>query len=162
MNDQALAMATRFREVHDEVIQCAEGCTPDDWRRMVPHEGRSIAYLFNHIADAYVVETQALVAFVTGQSGPAYTREDLNAWNAAKWEENPYPEQALTIARLRAEAERTATATATLTEPQLALSAKYGTLPEMTVAEFVERLVIGHPGMHLPGMQRELGMSSHG
>ncbi|MCA1667240.1 MAG: hypothetical protein LC793_07550 [Thermomicrobia bacterium] len=53
-----------------QVIQFAQGCSPDDWRRMVPHEGRSVAYLVGHFVFGYRTETKAIRAIATGQEQP--------------------------------------------------------------------------------------------
>jgi hypothetical protein len=156
MNEQAREMAARFRAVNEEVIRFATGCSAADWRRMVPHEARSVAYLIAHLAYGYAVETHALAAFVVGQELPSLTMDDLHARNAARWEADPYPQQAETLAGLREEGERAAQAIAQLSDADLDKPARYGPLPEMRVAEFVARIMIGHPGMHLPGIREEL------
>jgi hypothetical protein len=61
---------------------------------------------------------------------------------------------------VRAEGETTARVIAQLSEEDLARTVKYGPLPEMILAQFIERIVIGHPGMHLPGIERERAASS--
>jgi hypothetical protein len=156
MGGRARALAVRFWSVNEGVIRFADGCMEDDWRRMVPHEARSVAYLIDHLAYGYAVETRALAAFVAGQQLPPLTQDDLNARNAARWEAEPYPPKAGTMARLREEGERAAAAIERLSDAELDKPARYGPLPEMRVEEFVERIIIGHPGMHLPGIRAEL------
>jgi hypothetical protein len=160
MSERARDLAARFRSVNEEVIRFADGCVEDDWRRMAPHEARSVAYLIDHLAYGYTVETRALAAFVAGQQLPPLTQDDLNARNAARWEAEPYPPKAGTTARLREEGERAAAAIERLSDAELDKPARYGPLPEMRVAEFVERIIIGHPGMHLPGIRQQLAASS--
>jgi hypothetical protein len=68
-----------------EVIRFAQECSPDDWRRMVRHEGRSVAYLIDHFVFGYRTETKAIRAIVTGQEQtlawdelpPTFTMEEL-------------------------------------------------------------------------------------
>jgi len=155
-------LAARFREVNEDVIRFAEGYPDADWRRMVPHEARSVAYLIGHIAFGYAVETRALHASVTGQASPPFTYDELHARNAARWEAEPYPAKGEALAQLRDEGEKTAAAIARLSEADLIKPVRYGPLPEMTVAEYVERIMIGHPGMHLPGIRQELSHPSAG
>ncbi len=170
MSGQARDLAARFREANEAVIRFAAECSEADWRRMVPHEGRSVAYLIDHIAWGYGVETKAMVACLTGQAPPlapdelphTFTMDDLNAMNAARWEANPYPDRQATIARLRQEGERTARVIEGLSEQDLARTVTYGPIPPRTAAEFIERPLISHPGMHLPGIQQELAGSSRG
>ena len=127
MSDHARALAAQFRHMNADVIRFAKECSPDDWRRMVPHEGRSVAYLIDHIAWGYRAETKAIRAIVTGQEQPlawdelppTFTMEDLHAMNATRWEADPYPDREETIERLRAEGERTAAVLGGLSEADL-------------------------------------------
>jgi hypothetical protein len=167
MSDHARALAAQFRQANAEVIRFAQEFSPQDWRRMVPHEARSVAYLIDHIAWGYGAERKALMANLTGQSPPpapdemphTWTREELHALNAQRWEADPYPERQAAVARLRAEGEVMAQYIAGLSEEELRRTVTYGPLV-MPAAAFIERIVIGHPGMHLPGIRQELATSS--
>ena len=114
------ALAAQFRHMNADVIRFARECSPDDWRRMVPHEGRSVAYLIDHFVFGYRIETKAIRAIVTGQEQPlawdelppTFTMEELHAMNATRWEADSYPDREETVERLRAEGERTAEAPA--------------------------------------------------
>lgn len=46
-------------QVNDAVICGAQGCSEEEWRRTIPDERRSIAYLLDHIAWGYGVEAKA-------------------------------------------------------------------------------------------------------
>lgn len=169
MSDHAHALAAQFRRVNADVIRFAQECSADNWRRMVPHEGRSVAYLIDHIAFGYRLETKAMQVFVTGEKQPlawdelppAFTMADLDATNAERWQANPYPDQEKTIGELRSEGERTAAVIENLSEAELQCVVKYGPFPERTVAQFIERPLISHPEMHLPGIRQELATSPH-
>jgi hypothetical protein len=168
MSDQALQLAAQFRQVNDDVVRFAQECAPDDWRRMVPHEGRSVAYLIDHLVWGYRAETKAIRAIVTGQEQPlawdelppTFTFDELHAMNATRWEADPYPDREETIARLRAEGEQTAAVLSGMSEADLERTIAYGPIPAMSIAQFIERLVIGHPGRHLPGIRQELAAPS--
>jgi hypothetical protein len=168
MSEHARALAAQFRQMNATVIRFAQECAPDDWRRMVPHEGRSVAYLIDHIAWGYRTETKAIRAIVTGQEQPragdelppSFTMEALHAMNATRWEADPYPDREETIARLRAEGKRTEAVVSGLSEADLERTIAYGPIPAMTIAQFIERFVIGHPGRHLPGIRQELAAPS--
>ena len=170
MSDHARALTAQFRQMNADVIQFAQDCSPDDWRRMVPHEGRSVAYLIDHLVFVYRIETKAIRAIVTGQEQPlawdelppTFTMKELHAMNAKRWEADPYPDREETIERLRAEGERTAAVVSGLSETDLARTIAYGPIPAMSIAQFIERLVIGHAGRHLPGIRQELAAPSRG
>jgi hypothetical protein len=166
-NERVTALAARFRAANDEVIRFAERCADADWRMMVPHEGRSVAYLIDHIAWGYAVERKALLANLTGQAPPlapdefphTWTRESLHATNAGRWEAQPYPDREATIRRLRTAGEEMARFIAGLRGQDLERTIAYGYLA-LPAAAFIERIVIGHPGMHLPGIEQELAGAS--
>ena len=169
MSDHAHELAAQFRQVNADVIRFAQECSPDDWRRMVPNDGRSVAYLIDHIAFGYGLETKAMLVFVTGKEQPlawdelppTFTRADLDENNEQRWQMNPYPDREETIARLRAEGEKTATVIENLSEAELRCTMKNGPWPETTVAQFIERPLTSHPGMHMPGIREEFARSSH-
>src|SRR5918911_3995320 len=162
------ALAAQFRHMNANVIRFALECAPGDWRRMVPREGRSVADLIDHIAWGYRTETKAIRAIVTGQEQPlawdelppTFTIDELHAMNATRWEADPYPDREETIARLRAEGERTAAVLSGLREADLERTIAFGPIPAMSVAQFIERLVIGHSERHLLGIWRELAAPS--
>ena len=64
------------------------------------------------------------------------------------------------IERLRAEGEPTAAVLSGLSEADVERTIAYGPIPAMSIAQFIERLVIGHPGRHLPGIRQELAAPS--
>lgn len=169
MSNHAQELAAQFRQVNADVLQFARECSPEDWRRTVPHEGRSVAYLIDHIAYAYGGETKVILACVTGQEQPRawdelparFTMEELHAMNAKRWEANPYPDQQETIARLREQGERTAAVIENLSEADLQQTVTFGPFGERTVAEFIAGPLIRHPGAHLPNIRQELAAPSH-
>ena len=128
MSERSHDVASKFEQINAEVVQFAARCSEREWRTHVPDEDRSVAYLCSHIALGYVAETQALKAMVSGEPTPNWSREDLNQRNARRWEADPYPDQAETVARLRDAARTTAEAIRALTEEQLQLPGSYGPL----------------------------------
>ncbi len=164
MSGRAHELAARFREVNEGTIRFVEGCSETDWRRMVAHEGRTVAFLLDHIAWGYGVETKAMLACLTGQEQPlawdevphTFTMAELHAVNAARWEADPCPDRGATIARLRAEGEKTANVIERLSDDDLERTVTYGPFPGKTAAAFIERPLLSHPGMHLPGIKQVL------
>ncbi len=156
MDEQAHELAAQFRAINDEVIHFAERCTDADWRRMVPHEGRSVAYLIDHVAWAYGVERKAILANLTAQApllapdefSHTWTVDEVHAMNAARWEDHPYPDREATIQRLRTAGEETARFIAELSGQDLECTITYGYLA-MPTAAFIAQVVIDHPGTHL-------------
>ena len=162
MSERAHELAAQFRAINDEVIHFAERCADADWRRMVPHEGRSVAYLIDHVAWGYGVERKAILANLTAQAPllasdefpHTWAVEDVHAMNAARWEDHPYPDREATIQRLRTAGEDMARFIAGLSGQDLECTITYGYLA-MPAAAFIERIVIEHPGTHLREIAQE-------
>jgi len=154
VSERSHDLASKFEQMSAEVVRFTEGCSEREWRTHVPDEDRSVAYLCSHIALGYVAETQALKAMVSGEQTPNWSWEDLAQRNAQRWQAEPYPDQAETVARLRDATRTTAEAICVLTEEQLELPGSYGPIQGVGVVEFVERVILGHPRGHLDAMRR--------
>lgn len=154
MSERSHDLASKFEQISAEVVRFTEGCSEREWRTHVPDEYRSVAYLCSHVGMGYVVETQALKAMISGEPTPNWSMEDLNQRNARRWEADPYPERAKTVAWLRDATRTTAEAIRALTEEQLELPGSYGPIRGVSVVEFVERVILGHPRGHLDAMRR--------
>jgi hypothetical protein len=85
-----------------------------------------------------------------GRPGPIWTRAALDEMNAAEGAAHAACDQAATVAALREEAAATVGFLQALSEQQLAERGAYlEGLPALTVAEWIERVLIGHPSTHL-------------
>lgn len=153
MNTRAQDLAQRLDQVNREVIDFVERCSDEDWRRQVPNEQRSVAYLCGHIALGYVAEGRALQLAISGQPLPTATPEELAQRNLQRWEQDPYPSRSVVVNRLRDDGKSLAEMIAGLGDADLARSFRYAWLPEMSVEAFIERVVLGHPRGHLDGIR---------
>jgi len=150
---RAATLAERFVATHREVVAFVEGCPEEAWRRIVPGEGRSVAFLCAHIAGAYAFERRALLAAVGDETLPSFGWADLHAMNDANWTAAPHPGRAETLARLRAEGEALERDLRALGEEDLARPIAYGPVARTDLATFVEAIILGHPRGHLAAIR---------
>jgi len=154
---RAAVLADRFVATNREVVAFVEGCPEEEWRRIVPGEGRSVAFLCAHIAGAYAFERRALRATVGGEAPPSFGWADLHGMNDANWAAAPHPGRAETLARLRAEGDALARDLRALGAEDLARPIAYGPVARTDLATFVEAIVLGHPRGHLAAIQAAVG-----
>jgi hypothetical protein len=157
---RAAALAARFDTMNREVVAFVEGCPEEAWQRIVPGEGRSIAFLCAHIAGGYAFERRALRATVVGEAPPSFGWADLHALNDANWAATPHPGRAATLARLRTEGDALARDLRALGDADLARPITYGPMARTDLATFVETIVLGHPRGHLAAIQAAAGAAT--
>lgn len=156
MSAKATDLARRLDQVNGEAIDFVERCADEDWRRLVPNEQRSVAYLCGHIAFGYVAEGRAVHLAISGQPLPTVTVEEMAQRNLQRWERDPYPSRAVVVNRLREDGKALVEMIAGLGDADLARSFRYAWLPEMSIEAFIERVVLGHPRGHLDGIREML------
>ena len=108
----------------------------------------------HHVAWAYEAEIEAFRAMAEGRPVPSWTEESLDQANAEAGRTHAVCDQAETIALLRRNAAAAAAVVQELTDEQLARSGVYiEGEPAERVGVWIEDVLIGHPGMHLPAMR---------
>ncbi len=154
MAESARELAERFERIND-----VEGCSDEQWRTLVPEEGRTVGVICHHVAERYGFQTQLVQALSTGTAGPPVDVEAINAANAEHMEHfaNATKDEALALLR-----QNGATAKAVieaLTDEQLAREGRlvlYGDRP-VTARMVIEGRLLGHPRSHLQGFREVLG-----
>ncbi len=113
-----------------------------------------MAALVHHVAWAYEAEIEAFRAMAEGRPAPAWTEESLDEANAEAGQVFAACDQAETVALLRANATTAAAVVRGLTDEQLARTGVYiEGEPAEGVDVWIEDVLIGHPGMHLPAIR---------
>jgi hypothetical protein len=156
MNEQARDLARRFLEANDELIALLESATPEQWNRRTLDEGelRPISVIAHHVATAHPRIARRVEAFAHGQPVPARQPELFDERNARHWRDNPEPDQADTIALLRASGGEVYQLIADLTDADLQrTSSEDRDGPVMTTADVIEQRQIGHVVGHLAAIK---------
>ncbi len=160
MSKRAQELADRFERVAERFASVVEGLDAVQWRAWCPNEERTVAALARHVAMGYEVEIEAFQALADGQPGPTWTRARLAEVNAEDGRQFAACDQEETVRLLRASASRVASVVRSLSDGQLARRGVYVVeLPDLTVDEWIERVLIGHPEAHLCSIRAALAGS---
>jgi uncharacterized damage-inducible protein DinB len=161
MAPTAHELADRFERANRDVLAALAPVSDAGWRALCPDEGWPVGVTAHHIATTYPAHLQRFLAIATGDALPAITREEIDRRNAAHSVHAAGCSKAETLALLAAHGRRTAAALRELDTQQLERAAPVlEGLPPMTVAGWIERVLIGHPLWHLAGIGRALGAPS--
>lgn len=160
MSERAKELANRFEEVAERFARVVEALDPAQWQVWCPNEERTVAALARHVAMGYVVEIEAFQALANGKPGRTWTRARLAQVNAEDGQQFAACDQEETVRLLRAHASRAAAVVRTLSDEQLGRRGVYVVeAPELTVDEWIERVLIGHPETHLRSIRAALAGS---
>ena len=159
MSEHAAALAGQFELANEQFIATIVGLSDAQWGRPCPDDGRSVAEVAHHIVDGYTMETSAFAAIAAGQPPPPLVREDHDRANAQRAARVAGCTQDEVVALARREAAAAAAFVRSLTDDQLAREGAYvDWAPPMSVAQWVERVLVGHVQVHLAGIRAAAGV----
>lgn len=160
MSARAAELATRLRVGVEEVAALARGCPDERWQQRCEGTGWTVGAVVRHIAFGLDLEEVGGRALVNGDPLPAIyqSRQALDEMNDAQAERFAQEPREETIADLEAAARSAESFVAGLTDEQLAIEGRLPLLDtDMTVEQFVERIMVGHIHGHLPALRAALG-----
>ncbi|HEU0115905.1 MAG TPA: DinB family protein [Thermomicrobiales bacterium] len=158
MSERAQALADRFEQANQAVIDAVEAAPDDAWSRMCEGEQCTVAALAYHIAGGH----DALVEYiarpiVAGTPLPPISREQIDAGNADNATRNANVSKADALALLRDNGAKAAAFLRGLNDDDLDRSALVPLAGREVAAEaFIENVVIGHPRGHLESMRQAM------
>jgi len=159
MSDQAQALAERFERAHKAFVATVLNLSDAQWQTYCPEEERTVAALTWHVASAYGVETAALRAMAIGQPVEVWARDALDRSNAEDGATYADCDRAETVELLRGNGAAAASFVRSLSDEQLARRGRYlEDLPDWTVAEWIGRVLVGHPEIHLRSIRAALDL----
>jgi DinB family protein len=145
----AQALAAGFEDATNELIGFLEQVPETDWRSLCPDEGWPIGVTAHHVAVAFPAHMRVLQAIADGGPASPIGWSDLDRINAEHARRHAECGKRETIELLTARAEAAADALRNLSDEQLEHSGRLiGDLPELTVSQWVELVLIGHVRMH--------------
>jgi hypothetical protein len=155
VSERARDLADRFLEASASFAAEVERLSAEQWCSFCPEERRTVAAEVHHVAWGYEVEIDAFLAMAEGRPVLAWKEGALDRVNAEAGQAYAECDQAETVALLRRNAAAAATIVGSLTDEQLARSGVYiDGFPAESVDVWIEEVLIGHPGMHRPAIQR--------
>ncbi|HEY8491563.1 MAG TPA: DinB family protein [Dehalococcoidia bacterium] len=155
MGERAEALAARFEEANRTFMEAVRGIPEDRWGSVVPGEGWPVGVVAHHVASMYEINAAWVLAQANGQAlEPApQTIDEINAEHARQ-HAGCTREEVLELARRNGEA--AARLLRGLSDEQLERRRTWRTY-DLSTADVIERVMIGHPAVHLRTIRSATG-----
>ncbi len=161
MSEQTERLAARFERANAEFIATIQDFSDHQWQAPCAADSRPVGVVALHVAQGHALLPGLAREMAAGHAVPPLSWEMIHGANAEHATRHARPDKAATIALLRENGAAAANMIRGITEDQLGCSASLpfmGDTP-VTVQQFVERVIIGHMGMHLADMRAASGVA---
>jgi hypothetical protein len=156
MSARAQALAGQFSDTLAEIAALIESVPDDLWTAPLSDEDRPISVVAYHIAEAIGFELRLLQAAAQGEDSPV-TWDDIHAANASDALANVGVSREQALMLLRQNGALATAAVVALSDEQLDRVVNVPFLGgQVSVAQIVEWLLIGHLRWHEPGIRGAL------
>jgi hypothetical protein len=159
MSKRSEALADRLEQGARALIAFAGTLTDAEWTTPIPHDGRTVGVVVNHVASVYPVETDLALTVAGGKPVTGVTPAAIDNMNGAHAKENAGARKDETIELLRKNSEAAATALRALSDAELdsaTLVSLYANAP--LTSQFVwEDHAVRHSYHHLAKIRAALG-----
>lgn len=153
-SERAEALARQFEAAVEDAAEVFAQLHREQWRLACPGEERTVAAVARHIATAIAFEMQAVNTFANGEPFEPIRWAWLHELNATSGATNAEADVNDTLTLLRRNASVAARGMRALTDAQLDRRGVYvEDLPEWTVAEMLEHILVGHIRGHLASIR---------
>ena len=156
-------LADRLQQTCDAFAEYLATLTPEQWSAQCGNhptirvgdedEGRRVGTVAHHVAVALPRQVRFLKAIIDGGEIP----RPSNAFNAEHARANPDPDRAETISLLRLNSSEAAALVRGLSDEELVRTGQTFA-GEMSAAQAIERVLIGHVDWHEESIRASLGM----
>jgi hypothetical protein len=119
MSKRSDALAQRLEQGARALGDFAAGLSEAEWQTRVPHDGRKIGVVVNHVATVYPLEVQLAQAVAAGNPVVGLTGETIDNMNAEHAGKNDDVTREATLELLRRNSAEAATAIRDLTDDDL-------------------------------------------
>jgi hypothetical protein len=158
MSKRSDGLADRLEQGARALIAFAGTLTDAEWATPIPHDGRKVGVVVNHVASVYPIETHLALTVARGKPVTGVTPADVDAMNGAHSKENDGVAKAETLELLRKNSEAAAAALRALSDAELdscALVSLYANAP--LTSQFVwEDHAVRHSYHHLAKIRAAL------
>ena len=152
MGSRTEQLASQFEEANNGLLSLISGLSDEQWKKISPDEGWTVGVTANHVAESIGALTGLLQGVAAGAPIPPITQEALDAGNAANAVRTAGVTRDETAAVLRENIKSGAAAIRALNDEQLTNTATFP-MGEVTAAQIVEMIMIGHTQMHIGGIK---------
>jgi uncharacterized damage-inducible protein DinB len=157
MSEQAAKLAEKLEAVNGEFIDVVGDCSAEQWQQTSANEGWTVGVVAHHAAGSHAAFNGLLQALASGNSQiPTVTMDMINTGNAQHAKDFASVGKPETLELLTRDGATLAQSINGLTDEQLSYTTNVFGGHEMTVAQIVENVVIGHPAGHLASIRSTL------
>ncbi|HEY8598162.1 MAG TPA: DinB family protein [Thermomicrobiales bacterium] len=154
MATRAEQLATQFAAINDEISALISGCTDEQWRQPCADEVRPVGVVAHHTAIVQQAFTGMVATLVAGETySPQTSMETIDQLNAQHAREHAEVGKEETLGILCASEATIAQQIRSLDDAQLDRTAGVFGGNELTVAQVIAMVVIGHAGSHLASIR---------
>ncbi len=150
MGERADALAAKFEQVNQELIDLIEECSEEKWRSACAGEGWSVGVTAHHVALDTPTLAGMVRAIASGQSFPPLTSEGNDKTNAQHAQEHADCTKRETLDLLRREVPIAASVVRGLSDEQLGRTAEVlAGAPHLRAEHVIQGLLTNHVSEHL-------------
>jgi hypothetical protein len=150
---KAQSLAEQFSLANEAFMSFVEGLSDEELRRVCPNEQRTLAALARHVAGGILFELRSFKGIANGVPLPVVTKEQIDRLNAEHGEQFTNADREETLEMLRENGKTAVEWASGLSDEQLQRVGAYiDWVPEMTLEQWIERVLIGHIRMHQASM----------
>lgn len=154
MTTRVEQLAAQFETVNDDLIATVEGCAEEQWRTPCADEGRSIGVVAHHVAVVYPAFARIVKAVAAGETlSPRSSMAVVHQSNAQHAQDYAAVGKSEVLDALRENGAAVARQLRGLSNEQLDRTAGVFGDRELSVAQVVEWIVIGHTREHLASIR---------
>ena len=159
MGHRAEALAKRIEQGAKELSTFAEQLSDADWKKTVPHDGRSVGVIVHHVANMYPIEVQLAQVLASGKAVEGVTWDAVAKINHDHAHDQAQVNKAEALEFLRNNSQAAANAVRLLTDEQLDKAAPVSLNSDapLTAQFFVEDHALRHSFHHLAKIRAALG-----
>lgn len=158
MSSRAEALAQRIEDGAAQLAALAETLSDQQWKTVVPPDGRTVGVIVHHVARMYAIEVQLAGELAAGRPIAGVTWDAVAAINATHAAEYADVRQAEAVTALRRESRAAADAVRRFSDAELdrAASVSLNGGAPLTTQFFIEDHAVRHSWHHLAGIRRTL------
>jgi hypothetical protein len=162
MSQRAEALAQRFEDANNALIEIAQSCTPEQWTAHSRPENCSVAALTYHVALAHPFLLNVAQSLANDQPARLLDRETLDKVNAENARTNAQGELQGAVDLLRRNGAEAAAAVRALSDEQLDRSQAFAAMggAVLTTEAFIQNVLIGHPQQHGQSIRETLNAAN--
>ena len=150
MGERAEALAAKFEQVNQELIDVIEECSEEKWRSACSGEGWSVGVTAHHVALDTALLAGMVRAMASGQSFPPLTGEGSDEANAQHAQMHADCTKQETLDLLRGEVPIAASIVRGLSDEQLGRTAEVlAGAPHLRAEHVIQGLLTNHVSEHL-------------